>query len=106
HVQESECTNDPVRQPNRSCAPARLERFGGCLPGVCFATGVHRQLRPQAVRQEQRGVATELAGALHGVLGDQTGLDEVATTNAAQHHVLGDEDELAFLTLFHAAAPD
>ncbi len=51
-------------------------------------------------------VAAELASPLHGVLGDQAGLDEVAPPDAAQHHVLSDEYELAFLALLPASAPD
>ena len=58
------------------------------------------------MRQEQRRVAAELTGPLHSVLGDQGGLAEVAAPHAAQHHVLGEEDQLAFLTLLDAATPD
>ena len=106
HFQESECANDPLastEMPRCACRSRALPRRP---PWRRLRGRRTRQLRPQAVRQEQRGVAAELAGPLHGVLGDQAGLDEVAPPDAAQHHVLGDEDELAFLTLLPAAAPD
>ena len=106
HLQECQGAQQPLRQPKCPCAPADLECLLGRRPGVGFAAGERGQWRPQAEGQEQRSVAAELASPFQRVLGDQAGLDEVAPPDAAQHHVLGDEHELAFLTLLHAATPD
>ncbi len=75
-LQETQRGNDPVRQPKCAGPLADLECLARRSPRVGYATGVRRQLCPQAQRQEQRRVAAELPCALHRVLGDQVRLGE------------------------------
>ena len=102
----------PARRATRSAnrkVPVRLpisSRLVDAPAGVGLLARRMRPAVPAGCSPGTAAFAAELACALHGVLGDQVGFDEVAAPDRVQHDVLGDEDVLALLALLHAAPPD